>query len=65
MLPTSLPHQVALSSHQGSGPGASLLRGGVIQEIKHLETAREQQRTDKNYSVLTDKNSDANILTSG
>ena len=45
MLPPSLPHQVALSSHQGSGTGASLLGGGVIQEIntwRGLETNRGQ-----------------------
>ena len=51
MFPPSLPHQVALSSYEGSGTGASLLGGGVIQEIKHLEGARDQQRTDKKYSV--------------
>lgn len=41
-LKCSLPHQVALSSQQGSGTGASLLVGGVIQEIKHLERARDK-----------------------
>lgn len=52
-LKCSLLHQVALSSQQGSGTGASLLVGGVMQEIKHLERARDQQRTDKKYSVHT------------